>query len=283
MEAQQRMYYSFELNDEKTIRSFGTDQIGPYPHWHEHCEVMIVEKGTVMCYIENEANPIFLETGSILFLKANVLHTPSDVGNTAYRVHIISFHEYDMIELIGGMDYLRGIEPGCKGMIPENLRSNISEMLEFFHELSSHGKPADMVLLKQYTAFLLALIGKYRVNVPESRDIKQIDEQYLRIRNACKYIEDHPEENPNPADLAKISNYSLSHFYRLFSDVVGCSVHEYMIRVKIREAQKLLRSGSGNVTEVSYRLGFSHPNNFSRTYRRLIGVNPSEDIKKRDE
>ena len=56
-----------------------------------------------------------------------------------------------------------------------------------------------------------------------------------------------------------------------------------MIRVKIREAQRLLKSGEGNVTEVSYRLGFSHPNNFSRTYRKLMGVNPSDDIRKREE
>lgn len=277
------MLYTFELSGEKTIRSFGTNQIGPYPHWHEHCELMIVEKGNLMCYIENEVNPIFLEPGAILFLKGNVLHTPSAVGNSAYRIHIISFHEYGMLDLIDNMDYLHGGAPGCKGVIPEKLRANICQMLDFLHELTLHEKPADVVLLKQYTAFLLGLIGKYRVNIPESRDIKQIGEQYLKIRSACKYIEDHPEENPNPADLAKISNYSLSHFYRLFSDVVGCSVHEYMIRVKIREAQKLLRSGMGNVTEVSYRLGFSHPNNFSRTYRRLIGINPSEDIRKREE
>ena len=51
------MYYTFELNDEKTICSFVTEQIGPYPHWHEHCEILIVEKGNLMCYIENEANP----------------------------------------------------------------------------------------------------------------------------------------------------------------------------------------------------------------------------------
>lgn len=277
------MYYTFELNDEKTICSFVTEQIGPYPHWHEHCEILIVEKGNLMCYIENEANPIYLETGAILFLKANVLHTPSPVGNASYRIHVISFLEYDMLGLIGGMSYLQGIAPGYKGIIPENLIGNITGMLEFLHESAHWEKPADYVLLKQYTAFLLGLIGKYRVNVPESSDVRQIDEKYLKIRSACKYIEDHPEENPNPADLAKISNYSLSHFYRLFSDVVGCSVHEYMIRVKIREAQKLLRSGMGNVTEVSYRLGFSHPNNFSRTYRRLIGINPSEDIRKREE
>lgn len=283
MEARQKMYYSFELNDERTIRSFVTEQIGPYPHWHENCEILIVEKGSLMCCIENESNPIYLETGAILFLKANVLHTPSPVGNESYRIHVISFHEYDMLGLTGGMDYLHGIAPCCKGIIPENLIGNVAEMLTFLHESAYREKPADFVLLKQYTAFLLGLIGKYRVNIPESSDIRQIDEKYLRIRSACKYIEEHPEENPNPEELAKLANYSLSHFYRLFTGVVGCSVHEYMIRVKIREAQRLLKSGEGNVTEVSYRLGFSHPNNFSRTYRKLMGVNPSDDIRKREE
>ena len=61
---------------------------------------------------------------------------------------------------------------------------------------------------------------------------------------------------------------------------MGCTVNEYTMRLKVREAHRLLKSSEVNITEISYRLGFIHPNNFSRTYRRLTGRNPSEDIRK---
>jgi len=276
------MYLSFELKDGKSIRSFQSESIGPYPHWHEHCELVFVEKGNIMYYIEDEANPIYLETGALLWLKPNVMHTPTQVGSSAYQIHVISFMEYDVFPLCGDIEYLRRIAPACKAQLPEELMIGVGQMMKYFN--STEGEDTvDTLLLRQYTAFLLGLMKKFWAHIPESKAVKQIDEKYLRIRSACKYIEEHPEENPNPEELAKIANYSLSHFYRLFTGVVGCSVHEYMIRVKIREAQRLLKCGEGNVTEVSYRLGFSHPNNFSRTYRKLMGVNPSEDIRKRTE
>ena len=271
------MFYSYELADGKTMQCFSSDIKGASPHWHESYELMFIEEGCIMYYLENEANPFYLEAGSIVLLKPNILHTPAPVSDTFYKIHEIAFIEYEVYSMLQDLGIMTSISPGYKAVIPSELIPTVGRMMDCFSKINASESQDDINLLRQYINFLLALIKKYRVIVPESSAIKPVDDQYMRIRLACRYIEEHPEENPTPSALAQIANYSLSHFFRLFREVVGCSIHDYISRVKIRTAQKLLRDGEYSVTEISYRLGFSHPNNFSRTYKRITGKNPRDD------
>ena len=94
----------------------------------------------------------------------------------------------------------------------------------------------------------------------------------------CRYISDHIQEQLTVPELASCAGYSVSHFTRLFRRAIGCSPGEYITRVKIREAQMLLCSSRQSVTEVAYHLNFSNPNNFSRTYKRILGHPPKDDL-----
>ena len=93
----------------------------------------------------------------------------------------------------------------------------------------------------------------------------------------CKYITEHIEEKLHVPELASLAGYSVTHFSRLFQKIIGCGPGEYITKVKIRQAQRMLRSAGMSVTEISYHLGFSNPNNFARTYRRILGHPPVED------
>jgi AraC-like DNA-binding protein/quercetin dioxygenase-like cupin family protein len=70
--------------------------------------------------------------------------------------------------------------------------------------------------------------------------------------------------------------FSKSHVEKLFRDSMGCGVIQYFVRLKIAEAKRLISEGRHSFTEISDMLRFNSVHYFSRTFKSLTGMNPSE-------
>ena len=67
---------------------------------------------------------------------------------------------------------------------------------------------------------------------------------------------------------------SAFHFLRLFSDVLGVTPHQYLVRSRLRHAARRLADDDGTITDIAYDVGFADLSNFVRTFRRAAGVPP---------
>ncbi|MFI6907868.1 helix-turn-helix domain-containing protein [Nonomuraea sp. NPDC050394] len=95
----------------------------------------------------------------------------------------------------------------------------------------------------------------------------------LRARDAMD------REFAGPLDvpaLARIALMSPTHFTRSFHATFGETPHRYLQRRRIERAMALLRSTSVSVTEVSTQVGFESLGTFSRTFRAIVGVPPTD-------
>jgi len=57
--------------------------------------------------------------------------------------------------------------------------------------------------------------------------------------------------------------------------IYGITFQDYVVRYRILESCRLLKSPSANVTDVAYAIGFNDASYFSRTFRRYVGMTPS--------
>ncbi len=96
-----------------------------------------------------------------------------------------------------------------------------------------------------------------------------------RIREACMDMAVRLEESHSLTSLAAEAGMSPFHFARVFSELVGEPPHRYLVRIRMRQAAKLLRLGA-SVTEAAVKSGFPNINHFSRTFHRRYGVPPSD-------
>jgi len=76
--------------------------------------------------------------------------------------------------------------------------------------------------------------------------------------------------------LAKESGYSRSHFLRMFREATGITPHQYLLRLRLKQAQRMIKKGSTKLVDIALACGFSSHTHMSRMFRQAIGVTPSE-------
>src|SRR5204863_8427896 len=64
------------------------------------------------------------------------------------------------------------------------------------------------------------------------------------------------------------------HFLRLFSQALGVTPHQYLVRSRLRHAARRLADDDSPVTDIAYDVGFADLSNFVRTFGRAAGASP---------
>lgn len=97
-----------------------------------------------------------------------------------------------------------------------------------------------------------------------------------RIERTLAYMMQHLNKPLPVARLAALANISPSHFFALFKRHTGCAPIDYFIRLRMRRACDLLSSTSLSVKEVAAVLGYDDQFYFSRVFKSVNRVAPSE-------
>lgn len=75
-------------------------------------------------------------------------------------------------------------------------------------------------------------------------------------------------------DAADRAGVSAFHFLRLFSEVLGVTPHQYLVRSRLRHAARRLADDDSPITDIAYDVGFGDLSNFVRTFHRAAGASP---------
>ncbi len=115
------------------------------------------------------------------------------------------------------------------------------------------------------------------VEVVSGRDAKPASATARDRRRAVEtalWIDANSRRPVDLEDTAAQADISPFHFLRLFSDVLGVTPHQYLVRSRLRHAARLLADNDRSVTDVAYDVGFGDLSNFVRTFHRAAGVSP---------
>jgi AraC-like DNA-binding protein len=99
-----------------------------------------------------------------------------------------------------------------------------------------------------------------------------------QISDVIEHIMNNYEKSFKIEELAEIANMSVSSLHRHFKEVTAMSPIQYQKRLRLQEARSLLLSESADAADVSFRVGYESPSQFSREYSRMFGLPPKEDI-----
>ena len=99
-----------------------------------------------------------------------------------------------------------------------------------------------------------------------------------RITYALEYLGAELDHRVTVAELSSAVSLSPSRLEHLFKEQVGISMSRYLLWIRLKKALEMMSRGM-SLTEVAHTVGFADSAHLSRTFRRLIGIAPSELLK----
>lgn len=249
----------------------------PNNHYHDHYEIYYLLDGERNYFIKDKIYSV--KKGDLVLIDSNDIHKTIDGGLPHHERLLIDFKE-EFLYLISReeIDYLLSpfkigkpiIRLGASDQaIAKNI---INKMLQ--EQLIK--KSGYMISLKAHLLELLIFTNR----LIEEKDIiiaytDTNTGKNERISKIVRYINSHysdPLSLSTIADTFYISPYYLS---RLFKQVTGFNLVEYLNLVRIREAEKLLQNSDMKIIEVSQMVGFQNVTHFGRVFKKITSLTPS--------
>ncbi len=94
------------------------------------------------------------------------------------------------------------------------------------------------------------------------------------VQRICSYIDGHLSENLSVTRLSEIFNYNQSYISRLFKQVRGENLSQYLKAARLNRAKELLRTSNLSIQEVADAVGFDTVQYFSMVFRKEVGMTP---------
>lgn len=175
--------------------------------------------------------------------------------------------------LFGGLDILSFFK--IPRVFPPATSSSFKELLERIVELEKDGKLGLLekaVFRKMLLYKLLALVLEN--SEPRAGDASELLMLVERLRPAITYVNSHYDKSIAVEQLASMCSISGSRFHRLFHKAFNVSPLEYQIRLRMKEAQKLLLFSDLNIAEIASKTGYADQFHFSRVFKKRCGESP---------
>ncbi|MBR7025903.1 MAG: AraC family transcriptional regulator [Selenomonadaceae bacterium] len=234
------------------------------------------------------AHPNHLEIQYISDGKAHIR-----IGGHSYRVQ-----KGDVIVYNAGVVHEECADPEC-GMVFYNcgIKNFQSPCLPENHLLAHDIKPvlhaqdmSDIIKIIFHTLFeqisqrkiLASYICQHLVSALLLILANQIPHEKIIQRNSCdasfqhckKFLDEHFTENISVTQMSEIANMSVSGFSHHFKKVLGITPMQYLINLRIGEAQKLLITTDKSITEISMELGYDSVSHFNNQFKKFVGTSP---------
>lgn len=247
---------------------------------HPFRELVYVDSGCINVNAENYSG--ILKDNQLIIHKANEIHSLSCPPDDAPSVIIIGFecfspeldkfaHEPHALSSEQQSLLTDIIKEGRNVFLPPYDVPNLKNMKKRKNCIFGADQ---MIKLKIETLFIELI--RTKESIPENRPNGISDTLMFEIG---KYIDGHFKELITLNDICFLYGLNKTTFCRRFKAAFGDTAINYINRRRIKEAKRLMRDGSHNLTEIAMLTGFSSVHYFSRTFKQYENKSPSEYIK----
>lgn len=247
---------------------------------HDFWEFVCVDKGSVkICMDDTE---LTLHKGEIAFHEPNEFHNVSTYSQIAPNLVVISFKCNSPL-----MDFFK--QKVLK--IDERDRSLLAKILVEAQNLfetplnnpytkemtkKKHIPIGSEQLIRMHLeSFLIGLIRRYsaseqKLQLPVTKNSVDI------FKRVTDYMEENLSSRLTIECICRDNMIGRTQLQNIFQKETGMGVIEYFSKMKIENAKHMIRIGSLNFTQISEQLGYASIHYFSRQFKKLTGMTPSE-------
>lgn len=247
-----------------------------YVETHDFWELCFVIHGKIALVLEEET--ISLSHHQLILVPPNKKHAYRSEKGNENRVFVVCFDSFSQMlnairEKVFSVDSL---QMDCMEKIMEEcaatFRMNESDQLEVLPSPQFGGQQA-LLLLLEY--LLIGLVRK--MSVDKNSDIVFFSDENFHAdlaKTVLRYLRENIQKKITLADICSKFSYSRSFLCKTFKEQTGQTLIAYVNRLKMEEAERLLKETALSVTEIACHLSFSEVKYFDATFKKHTGLTP---------
>lgn len=126
--------------------------------------------------------------------------------------------------------------------------------------------------------YMLLCLVRRGDETPASRPTSLIRERSQNefLARVQQYLEANIQRRLTLSDICRDNLVGRSYLQKVFREKTGGGAMEYFGNLKIQKAKEMIRQGSHNFTEIAALLGYNSIHYFSRHFKKVTGMTPSE-------
>lgn len=252
---------------------------------HDFWELVCVDRGEIDALAGDRR--LTLKKGNILFHKPNEFHNVLTNGKVSPSLVVIGV-ECHSPAIKSFEDQLMSVQDTEKELLAQIIveaRNTFSGRLDdpYQEELIFNSEPltfgsAQLIshYLEQLMIHLYRRYFSYSLPVRSSRFLAEASSGNDTYNRIVRYMEEHLGERMTIDRICRDNLVGRSQLQKLFRDTKGCGVIEFFSMMKIDTAKQMIRDNQLNFTQIADRLGYNSIHYFSRQFKQITTMTPSE-------
>jgi AraC-like DNA-binding protein len=280
-------YVQTKLKDSLRIESLYTIHYFEYTNdfyfsgeTHDFWELVFVDKGSAD--IAMDQKELTLKRGDVAFHQPNEFHKVSTFGQVAPNLVVISFQCHSPL-----MDFFKGqvlkVDQKERALLAEliieakNLFSSPLDDPYSTGMMKKESAPvgAEQLIANYLEQFLIHLLRRYSEEQKQTNFISTPN-SVATFKRVVEYMEANLSKHLTIEQICWDNMVGRTQLQKIFQLESGTGIIEYFSKMKIDTAKHMIRDRRMNFTQIAEALGYSSIHYFSRQFKKITGMAPSE-------
>jgi len=267
-----------------------TEQIESHLHTHDFIEIAYVASGEGTHQINGKKYSV--SKGDIFLINYNVAHEFRSLPDKSKPRLVV----YNCIFKPEFIDYTlincKGFHHIANHFLFRSLFPNEAEAVNDLKVLGKDCYEIEELYMKMYSEYTQQKIGYIEilrayvielfVNIIRLYNDTEKIENRINIRrrniveNAMIYMKENYDKELKLEDISMMSFFSRNYFCRMFKETTGMTVSEYIQKIRIQEACRLLKETDNTVIDIAQQVGYKDIKFFNKVFKRNVGLTPGK-------
>lgn len=269
------------------IVTFGNEDEGPFyiqhihrsgsfertQHMHDMYELYYLYEGERMYFIRDRSYLIL--PGDLVLINRRELHATSDSDKLGHARVVINFSS-SLLESTNEeapflLDAFTHATPVLRLDLPT--RRLVEDILgKLIHE-AKEPHLGQSFAITHFLVELLLFTARF-VHIHPVTSPEHVSPLHRKISTIVRFINSHYAEPIRLEELAEQFEISPAYLSRMFKEITGFSLIEYVNLVRVQEAQRLLATTRLKVIVIAEQVGFGSLVQFGRVFRQMTKMTP---------
>lgn len=229
-------------------------------------QIIYVVAGKAYFYFDNQEEPTLVTAGHMVVYRPKEPQKYVYYGEDqteVYWVHFTGGNVTNILRSYGIADDMRVIYTGTS----LEYANIFKQMIQELQRCQADFREMLVLLLRQI------FISIHRQLTREDHLNNDFMDKEMEL--AIEYFDEHYPEDIRVENYASSRGMSVSWFIRSFKQYTKTTPRQYIMNIRMMNAQILLENTNYNITEIGAIVGYDNPLYFSRIFRKQKGVSPS--------